>query len=185
MRAIAQRRIWSCAISVGLLIVVLSGRAFGGEFSDPKLGYGLTYPEGWHAVVIGDVLMLLNVPELEHGGVLPPNGAKMTVQVRDSSIETEDEMINKLTRYMPVPGTPSRETVEGRSVVSLTQTYGFAPDEKLVRTAMATRVGTKTLLVVLDYNADDANKADYERTLRHVVSSGRVEESPQTLKEAH
>jgi len=117
------------------------------ELVNSAIGYKLTYPDDWRAIVpaSGEPVDLINVRELFHGGLIPPGGATINIQVLAPS-ETNETALNRLLRTQH----PARSSVvvSGAPAERLDTTYDMSPSDQYRRIAIAQRRGGKQFLFI-------------------------------------
>ena len=139
------------------------------EFVSRAMGYTLAYPDGWYVHEHSDtVIALTTFREFLRGGVIPPGGAAINIQVLPLS-STSDTAVDRL--YLT--GVRWTVTIAGKPAVredGVTKPAGVAQH----RTAIGIRTAGKQFLFILDYGSEDKNRRRWEDTLLNVISSVSV-----------
>lgn len=149
-----------CAAALARVVVAA-------QVTHPAIGT-LTYPDSWYTEVYDPEkgpVELMSFEAYLHGGVLPPGGAVINIQVLPPE-QSNESAVAKLDHEGR--GRRSKQRLQSQSAERLDLTDGLLRERKI---ALARRVDGRQFLFTLTCSIDDPQFPQWEKILLAVVNS--------------
>ncbi len=147
------------------------------QFTSPRTGYTITYPDSWNAEPGGRDVIFRNFPawQTPEGGFVPPGGATITV----ASFPPYDhpylrpgldeyDVLDKVASGNRVISRTSRASGNPARVTSILEGANLRSTDTVIH------MNGRVFLFILECNADDPQASAYEQIMNDIITGTTI-----------